>query len=311
MIDRPVNRVISELRGVVGGCGRVLLEKAQLISVPDTDTRCQRRLIRAALQRENKQSNTKHPAAEHGPPARRQICLWGLHVATAQADPSGSRVVFGCVFPIDYLAGRDETGGKGWESGSGRTCAVEVFSALAGCGQLDHRFEFLLTARLKFQPLKIEVPSPQPRLGSGRLCVKRIDFPTNENRTSPSRVCDRKGLQRWWWWWWRWSRGGKGSVVGQVWRGGPGQESDPAVEAYLSMPTAPEVVVVQGLDEKYLLVTQVVHSRCIVGSLEEYMPSFLWLQIDHRGLGCGDLAVQQRLGQGFTVRALYAASHMS
>lgn len=37
-----------------------------------------------------------------------------------------------------------------------RACAVEVFLTLAGCGQLDHQFEFLLTARLKFQPLKIE-----------------------------------------------------------------------------------------------------------------------------------------------------------
>lgn len=64
--------------------------------------------------------------------------------------------MFGCAFPIDYLAGRDEIGGEGWESGSGRACAVEVFSTLAGCGQLDHQFEFLLTARLKFQPLKIE-----------------------------------------------------------------------------------------------------------------------------------------------------------
>ena len=36
---------------------------------------------------------------------------------------------------------------------------------------------------------------------------------------------------------------------GQVWRGGPGQESGPAVVAYLSMPTAPEAVVGQGLDE--------------------------------------------------------------
>lgn len=104
--------------------------------------------------------------------------------------------MFGCAFPIDYLAGRDETGGEGWESGSGRACAAEVFSNLAGCGQLDRRFEFLLTARLKFQPLKIEGnkrfglskqplrvvffsrpflifpvpgPSPRPQLGSDRL----------------------------------------------------------------------------------------------------------------------------------------------
>lgn len=49
-------------------------------------------------------------------------------------------------------------GDMGEECGSGsvRACAVEVFSTPAGCGQLDHRFEFLLTARLKFQPLKIE-----------------------------------------------------------------------------------------------------------------------------------------------------------
>ena len=82
--------------------------------------------------------------------------------------------MFGCVFPIDYLAGRDETGGKGWESGSGRTCAVEVFSALAGCGQLDHRFEFLLTARLKFQPLKIE---GNKRLGLSKQPHRVVLFP--------------------------------------------------------------------------------------------------------------------------------------
>lgn len=112
--------------------------------------------------------------------------------------------MFGCAFPIDYLAGRDETGGEGWERGSGRACAVEVFSILAGCGQLDHRFEFLLTASLKFQPLKIEgnkrlglskqplsvgffsrpflifpvpVPSPRPQLGSdGRWYDSKCDY---------------------------------------------------------------------------------------------------------------------------------------
>lgn len=101
---------------------------------------------------------------------------------------------FGCSFPIDYGAGRVETGGEWWESGSVRACAVEVFSTLAGCGQLDHQFEFLSAVRLKFQPLKIEgnkrlglskqplrvvfphpflifpvpVPLPWPRLGSDR-----------------------------------------------------------------------------------------------------------------------------------------------
>lgn len=47
-------------------------------------------------------------------------------------------------------------GGEKCGSGFARACAVEVFLTLAGCGQLDHQFEFLLTARLKFQPLKIE-----------------------------------------------------------------------------------------------------------------------------------------------------------
>lgn len=93
---------------------------------------------------------------EHGYHADWQICLPDLHVTTARPEHSHSHVVFGCAFPIDYLAGRDGTGGEGWESGSGRACAAEVFSDLAGCGQLDQWFEFLLTERLKFQPLKIE-----------------------------------------------------------------------------------------------------------------------------------------------------------
>lgn len=61
-------------------------------------------------------------------------------------------------------------GGEKCGSGFARACAVEVFLTLAGCGQLDHQFEFLLTARLKFQPLKIE---GNKRLGLSKqpLCV--------------------------------------------------------------------------------------------------------------------------------------------
>ena len=92
----------------------------------------------------------------------------------ALPNPSHSRVMFGCATPIDYLAWRDETGGKGWERGSGRACAVEVFSTLAGCGQLDRRFEFLLTARLKFQPLKIE---GNKRLGLSKQPHRAVLFP--------------------------------------------------------------------------------------------------------------------------------------
>lgn len=144
-----------------------------------------------AVRSKNKRWTTKHDR-EHGRPVEWQICLEDRLVTTARPDASHSRVVFGCAFPIDYLSGRDETGGKGWES----VCAAEVFSNLAGCGQLDRRFEFLLTARLKFQPLKIEgnkrfgfskqprrvvffsrpflifpvpVPSSRPHLGSDRL----------------------------------------------------------------------------------------------------------------------------------------------
>lgn len=90
-----------------------------------------------------------------------QLVLKGTqrHIwATRQTPPTQSHAVFGCAFPIDYLAGRDETGGEGWESGCGGG-----FSTLAGCGQLDQRFEFLLAARLKFQPLKI---GGNKRLGS-------------------------------------------------------------------------------------------------------------------------------------------------
>lgn len=82
---------------------------------------------------------------------------------------------FGCSFPIDYLAVRVETGGEWWESGSVRACAVEVFSTLAGCGQLDHQFEFLSTARLKFQPLKIE---GNKRLGLSKQPLRVFFFPT-------------------------------------------------------------------------------------------------------------------------------------
>lgn len=98
----------------------------------------------------------------------------GLHVSTAPPDPSYSRVLFGCASPIDYLAGRDETGGEGWESGSGRARAVEVLSTLAGCGQLDQRFEFLLTVRLKFQPLKIE---GNKRFGLSKQPLRVVLFP--------------------------------------------------------------------------------------------------------------------------------------
>lgn len=117
-----------------------------------------------------------------------------------------------------------------------------------------------------------------------------------------------------------------GSLVGQVWWGGPGQKSDPAVVAYLSMPQQQRLW--WGLDElarqsmkqsgrkslydrgggleeemdendekqmegvfltfffwrDYLPVTQVELTRCIVGRLYEFMPSFLWLQIDRGGL---------------------------
>lgn len=112
----------------------------------------------------------------------------------------------GVRFPLITWLGEMRQEGKGgrvglgelvWKSGSGRACAAKVFSNLAGCGQLDRRFEFLLTARLKFQPLKIEgnkrfglskqplcvvfffycpflifpvpVPSPRPQLSSDRL----------------------------------------------------------------------------------------------------------------------------------------------
>lgn len=84
---------------------------------------------------------------------------------------------------FDYLAGRDETGGEGWECGSGRACAVEVFSILAGCGQLDHRFEFLLTARLKFQPLKIE---GNKRLGLSKQPLRVVFFPPFPYFSCPS-----------------------------------------------------------------------------------------------------------------------------
>lgn len=56
----------------------------------------------------------------------------------------------GVRFPLITCLGEMRQGEK-----AGRVCAAEVFSNLAGCGQLDRRFEFLLTARLKFQPLKI------------------------------------------------------------------------------------------------------------------------------------------------------------
>lgn len=106
--------------------------------------------------------------------------------------PLAAVLCLGVRFPLITWLGEMRQEGKG-----GRACAVEVFSNLAGCGQLDRRFEFLLTARLKFQPLKIEgnkrlglskqpprvgfffsrpflifpvpVPSPRPQLGSDGL----------------------------------------------------------------------------------------------------------------------------------------------
>ena len=49
-----------------------------------------------------------------------------------------------------------------------------VFSALAGCGQLDQRFEFLRGARLKFQPLKIE---GNKRLGFSEQPLRAVLLP--------------------------------------------------------------------------------------------------------------------------------------
>ncbi len=101
----------------------------------------------------------------------------------SSSDPSHRHVVFGCAFPIDYLAAGDETGGEGWESVVWESVCGGDFSNLAGCGQLDHRFEFLLTARLKFQPLKIE---GNKRLGLSKQPLRVVSFPPFPYFSCPS-----------------------------------------------------------------------------------------------------------------------------
>lgn len=122
----------------------------------------------------------------------RFVCRTNLSQQLAPM-PLTAVLCLGVRFPLITCLGEMRQGEK-----AGRVCAAEVFSNLAGCGQLDRRFEFLLTARLKFQPLKIEgnkrfgfskqprrvlffffprpflifpvpVPSSRPHLGSDRL----------------------------------------------------------------------------------------------------------------------------------------------
>lgn len=52
--------------------------------------------------------------------------------------------------------------------------------------------------------------------------------------------------------------------------------------------------------KNYLPVTQVELSRCIVGSLEECIPSFLWLRIDHGGLAAV-MQLSAAVGEAFYI----------
>lgn len=60
-------------------------------------------------------------------------------------------VLFGSVLPIDHLLLWDRE--DEWNKrGEGKVCGGGRCGT-AGCGQLDHRFEFPSLARLKFQPV--------------------------------------------------------------------------------------------------------------------------------------------------------------
>lgn len=126
------------------------------------------------LRRENKQGNIKHtPGNMVSQPSDRFVCKAYMSQQLVLI-PLTAMLCLGASFPLITWLGEIRRRGEGWERGSGRPCAVEVFSNLAGCGQLDRRFEFLLTARLKFQPLKIE---GNKRLGLSKQPLRVVSFP--------------------------------------------------------------------------------------------------------------------------------------
>lgn len=102
-------------------------------------------------------------------PCNRFVCMAYMSQQPAPISPS-TMLCLGVHCPLITWLGERREGGGECGSGFARACAVEVFLTLAGCGQLDHQFEFLLTARLKFQPLKIE-GNKRLRLSKQPLCV--------------------------------------------------------------------------------------------------------------------------------------------